>query len=136
MFENLFNKKISTKNLYVATLRICVEVEKGLVMRGNKSYDLCKFHSFDYFVFVRKIKEGYKDCYQEIFTKNIYENEPLEFNVDNFYINNLVPFPATTSYITYKEAVNMYKELNNIQDRKKDIEKQNSEKLFQKIKKH
>lgn len=126
MFEDLFNKKISTKNLYIATLKICVD--KEFVMRGHwmADYNICHFRSLEHFILVRKIKKGYQD----IFTKTIYERDPSLYNVNDFYINTLVPFPTTTSYITYKEAVNMYKKLNNVSFN------QDNEKSFQKIKKH
>ena len=140
MFENLFNKKISTKNLFIASLKTCVAKEFILGRTILDDSYLCKFQLFKYFVFVRKIKKDYHYCYQDIFTKTIYEYEPSGFEVGNFYINSLVPFPVTTSYIRYKDAVEAYNKLNNISSNqdseiKTEIEV-NFNKTLQKRKKH
>lgn len=132
MSENWFNKKVSTKNLYYAALRVCVDkkfLNNYFIAFSSYQY---KFDVIKRIILVKKIR---KNCYQDIFTKNIYKFEFDDCKIGDFLINATRPVSVSKPYITYNEASKLVDEINNV-DYEKDTVNDDSVDSFQKIKKH
>ncbi len=131
MFENWFNKKISTKNLYYSALRYCV-VKQSI---PNKYFFFSTLYHYEFEVIKKVIlvKKIRKNCYQDIFTKNIYKFEFDDCNIGDFFINATIPISISAPYITYSEAAELLDRINNA-NCDKDTVNNDSANSFQKKK--
>lgn len=126
-------KKISTKNLYLAALKVCVEKE---IINNKYYWWLCSYHyEFEVIKRIILVKKIIKNCYQDIFNKSIYKFEFDDCEIGYFLINATLPAPISAQYITYSEAAKLLARMNR-EDCEKDRVKENSVKSFQKAKKH
>ena len=100
------NKKLKTKNLYLGELKIYHEVWTG---RSDISNCWCESFEVPRKIIVQKKGEYYVD----IFTKTEYlKNGDCLANNDDIVICNLQPAWTTSSRIRYKDAENLFKEIN------------------------
>lgn len=99
----MFDKKFSTKNLYLAFLATCSD--RDCYRDGSIS---TKFEPIGY-ILVKKVKKDYKEIYADIFTHTKYEMEDIYFHKGRTYIRLLVPCVTNKNYITYEEATKILK---------------------------
>lgn len=123
MFEKLFNRKISIKNLYIIALIPCVDVDYRWGFETESQFGEPRLITL-----ARIIEKDYKKYYQDIFTKTLYDDYHSVYKVGDIGARQIRPVVLTKPYITYKEDLLAYNTLNNIS--------QNSVKSLQKRKKH
>lgn len=94
MFENIRN--IKTKDLYLCHLKLVRKVQNGIVYF---------YQEYNQFILARKVVNDYKNYYQDIFTKSLYENDifPI-YETGKVYVVNVMPIISNLSFISKAEA--------------------------------
>lgn len=94
MFENI--RYIKTKDLYLCHLKLVRKVQNGIVYF---------YQEYNQFILARKVVKDYKNYYQDIFTKSLYENDifPI-YETGKVYVVNVMPIISNLSFISKTEA--------------------------------
>lgn len=93
MFENI--RYIKTKDLYLCHLKLVRKVQNGIVYF---------YQEYNQFILARKVVKDYKNYYQDIFTKSLYENDifPI-YETGKVYVVNVMPIISNLSFISKDE---------------------------------
>lgn len=94
MFENI--RYIKTKDLYLCQLKLVRKVQNGIVYF---------YQEYNQFILARKVVKDYKNYYQDMFTKSLYENDifPI-YETGKVYVVNVMPIISNLSFISKAEA--------------------------------